>query len=200
MNRALYKVVYFPLSTGSVNDLYRGLAFGLGEEPKTRKVDLFLQIQQAVTASFHERKVTPVFILDEMQMAKDVFLSDLNLLFNFVMDSSNPYVLLLCGFTLFARQAHAQPQPPLGAAASALSPGRSADQGRGEGLCRSPHGAGRGEAPDLRRSGHGSAGALHQGPRLINKLAVRALLLGFQRRAEQIDADIIRAVTLEHGF
>ncbi|UOF90210.1 AAA family ATPase [Fodinisporobacter ferrooxydans] len=60
-------------------------------------MDLFRQIQYAVTTSFHERKVTPVFILDEMQMAKDVFLSDLNLLFNFQMDSSNPFMLLLCG-------------------------------------------------------------------------------------------------------
>jgi type II secretory pathway predicted ATPase ExeA len=66
LNKALYKVVYFPMSTGSVNDFYRGLAFGLGEEPKTRKVDLFRQIQHAVSTSFHERKITPVFILDEM--------------------------------------------------------------------------------------------------------------------------------------
>ncbi|WP_248925534.1 hypothetical protein [Paenibacillus hamazuiensis] len=41
--------------------------------------------------------MTPVFILDEMQMAKDVFLSDLNLLFNFYMDLSNLFLLLLCG-------------------------------------------------------------------------------------------------------
>ncbi|AGL03701.1 ExeA family protein [Desulfoscipio gibsoniae] len=97
LNKSLYKVVYFPLSTGSVNDFYRGLAFGLGDEPKNRKVDLFRQIQQTITVLFHERKVTPVFILDEMQMAKDVFLSDLNLLFNFQMDSHNPFILLLCG-------------------------------------------------------------------------------------------------------
>lgn len=37
-------------------------------------------------------------------------------------------------------------------------------------------------------------------PRLVNKLAVRALLHGFQRRAEQIDADLIRAAALEYGL
>lgn len=66
LNQALYKVVYFPLNTRNVNDFNRGLAFGLGEEPKTRKMDLFRQIQQAVTTSYTNRKVTPVFILIEM--------------------------------------------------------------------------------------------------------------------------------------
>lgn len=55
LNKALYKVVYLPMSTSSVNDFYRGLTFGLGEEPRTRKVDLFRQIQHAVTTSFQER-------------------------------------------------------------------------------------------------------------------------------------------------
>lgn len=69
MNPSLYKVIYFPLSTGTVMDFYRGLAFGLGEEPKSRKADLFRQIQQAVQAYFRERKITPVRIrslLDKM--------------------------------------------------------------------------------------------------------------------------------------
>ena len=48
LNPALYHVVYFPLSTGGVMDFYRGLAYGLGEEPKFRKVDLFRQIQQGI--------------------------------------------------------------------------------------------------------------------------------------------------------
>lgn len=54
-------------------DFYRGLALGLGEEPKYRKVDLFRQIQQAIERLYHERRITPVFILDEMHLAKDAF-------------------------------------------------------------------------------------------------------------------------------
>ncbi|GAE95259.1 hypothetical protein JCM21714_4478 [Gracilibacillus boraciitolerans JCM 21714] len=97
LNPALYHVVYFPLSTGGVMDFYRGLAYGLGEEPKFRKVDLFRQIQQGIERMDQERKVTPVFILDEMHMAKDAFLQDLAILFNFQMDSSNPFILVLAG-------------------------------------------------------------------------------------------------------
>lgn len=48
LNPSLYKVICFPLSTGTVMDFYRELAFGLGEEPMFRKVDLFHQIQKGI--------------------------------------------------------------------------------------------------------------------------------------------------------
>lgn len=48
LNSSLYHVVYIPLSTGGVMDFYRGLAYGLGEETKFRKVDMFRQIQQGI--------------------------------------------------------------------------------------------------------------------------------------------------------
>ncbi|MGG3856305.1 ATP-binding protein, partial [Caldifermentibacillus hisashii] len=100
LNPSLYHVIYFPLSTGGVMDFYRGLAYGLGEEPKFRKVDLFRQIQQGIERMAGERKMTPVFILDEMHMAKDAFLQDIAaLLFNFQMDSTNPFILILAGLT-----------------------------------------------------------------------------------------------------
>src|SRR5690606_18240668 len=97
LNPSLYQVIYFPLSTGGVMDFYRGLAYGLGEEPKFRKVDLFRQIQRGIERIVQERRITPVFILDEMHMAKDAFLQDIALLFNFQMDSTNPFILVLSG-------------------------------------------------------------------------------------------------------
>ncbi len=97
LNPSLYHVVYFPLSTGGVMDFYRGLVYGLGEEPKFRKVDLFRQIQHGINRLYRERKITPVFILDEMHMAKDMFLNDLSILFNFQMDSENPFILIMAG-------------------------------------------------------------------------------------------------------
>jgi type II secretory pathway predicted ATPase ExeA len=36
-------------------------------------------------------------------------------------------------------------------------------------------------------------------PRLVNKFAVRALLHGFQRKAEQVDAELIRIAAQEFG-
>jgi len=97
LNAALFKVVYFPLSTGTVMDFYRGLVKGLGLEPRFRKVDLFHQIQEGVYTLFKEKRITPVFILDEMHMASPKFLADLSIIFNFKMDSVNPFVLILAG-------------------------------------------------------------------------------------------------------
>ena len=37
-------------------DFYRGLAYGLGEEPKYRKVDLFRQIQQGIERMARKEK------------------------------------------------------------------------------------------------------------------------------------------------
>lgn len=97
LNPSLFRVIYFPLSTVSVNDFYRGIAYGLGEEPRFRKVELFAQIQQAILNLYCNQKITPVFILDEMHMASSIFLNDISLLFNFRMDSENPFVLCICG-------------------------------------------------------------------------------------------------------
>jgi type II secretory pathway predicted ATPase ExeA len=97
LHPGLYHCFYFPMSTGNVMDFYRAIAYGLGEEPKFRKVDLFRQIQEAILRLSKERKITPVIILDEMHFAKDAFLQDLVLLFNFEMDSSNPFIVMMAG-------------------------------------------------------------------------------------------------------
>jgi len=112
LNPSLFKAVYFPLSTVTVADFDRGLALGLGQEPKFRKVDMFGQIQQAVLNLFHNQRITPVLILDEMQMASNQFLNDISLLFNFAMDSENPFVLIMIGLPHFMERlklSHNQP-------------------------------------------------------------------------------------------
>lgn len=97
LNPSLYYPVYFQLSTGNVMDFYRGLTYELGETPKYQKVQLFRQIQTGIQSMSKDRKITPVIILDGMHLAKDAFLQDIALLFNFEMDSLNPYVLILSG-------------------------------------------------------------------------------------------------------
>lgn len=97
LNPSHFKSCYFALSTVTVMDFYQGLAMGLGEAPKFRKVDLFHQIQGAISSLYYERRVTPVIILDEIQLASNQILEDLRLLFNFNMDSQNPYIIVLSG-------------------------------------------------------------------------------------------------------
>ncbi|MFC0904286.1 AAA family ATPase [Clostridium sp. MT-14] len=69
------------------------MAYGLGKEPRFRKADLFAQLQQAILNFYCNQKITPVFILDEMHMVSSHFLNDICLLFNFRMDSQNPFII-----------------------------------------------------------------------------------------------------------
>ena len=94
---SLYKSYYLSLTTLTVNDFYSALSRLLGEEPKYRKIDLFHQIQSAISNLYFEQRVTPVIIADEMHMASTAILDDLRMLFNFRMDSVNPFVLVLAG-------------------------------------------------------------------------------------------------------
>lgn len=97
MNRSLYKPCYLQLTTLTVKDFYQAIAMLLGEIPRHRKVQLFNQIQDSIQSLYYEQHITPVIIIDEIHMAPMSILDDLRLLFNFKMDSANPFVLILAG-------------------------------------------------------------------------------------------------------
>jgi len=192
VNPSLFKIIYFPLSTGTVMDFYRGLSMGLGEEPKFRKVDLFNQIQKAVLKFYNDKKITPVFILDEMQLATNKFLNDLGILFNFAMDSQNPFILILAGLPFFMTKLN-------------LNQNQSLNQRIIMKYQLSP--LDKTEVKDYINHQLELAGANHpifsnqaleaitlrsRGlPRLINNIAVNSLLLGFQLKSEQINEEIV---------
>ena len=94
---SLWRSCYLPLTTLTVNDFYGALCMMLGEAPRYRKIDMFMQIQRAIGTLYREQKITPVIIIDEIHMASIAVLDDIRMLFNFKMDSENPYVLILCG-------------------------------------------------------------------------------------------------------
>lgn len=96
-NKSLYKVCYLPLTTLTVKDFYQGLCTMLGTTKKYRKVDMFFEIQSSINSLYYEQRITPVFIVDEVHMASSAILDDLRILFNFKMDSANPFVLILSG-------------------------------------------------------------------------------------------------------
>lgn len=97
LNRSLYKPCYLPLTTLTVKEFYQELASLLGETPAYKKVILFQQIQNCIQNLYYEQKITPVVIIDEIHMASTSMLDDLRILFNFKIDSANPFVLILSG-------------------------------------------------------------------------------------------------------
>lgn len=201
LNPALYHVVYFPLSTGGVMDFYRGLAYGLGEEPKFRKVDLFRQIQQGIEQMDQERKVTPVFILDEMHMAKDAFLQDLAILFNFRMDSSNPFILVLAGLPHLRTRLNLNHHRPL--AQRIVMRYQLQSLNKEDVYAYIDHhlklaGA---KMPIFTANALEAIALRSQGwPRVVNTLTINCLLYGAQLKKEQIDEEIVRMAAEESGL
>ena len=102
LNKNLYKVSYSAMSSLTTMDFYRGLAYGLDLEPAHKKVDLFRQIQERIMVLAKEKKVTPVFILDEAQYLNTTILNDLKIIFNFDMDSFRPAVVIITGLPVLS--------------------------------------------------------------------------------------------------
>lgn len=195
LNPQLFKVVYLPLSSVTVQDFYRHLAMGLGLEPRFRKVDLFHQIQEQIAKSFLQKNLTTLVIIDEAQFVRHDILHDLRLLFNFQMDSQNYACVLLLGQPIFLNQLSLQIHVPLrqrivihysfkGLANNELQLYLSA-------LLKA---AGVSEpvfTPDAVDAIFAFSGGL---PRKVNSLAEKALLVGYQKQVRAINAEIIQIV------
>lgn len=97
LNPNLYKVVYITLSTVTVLEFYKSIAYGLGLEPCSKKIDLFRAIQERIVSLSRDKKITPIIMVDEAQYLKTEVLNDLKLLLNFDMDSKNHAILILTG-------------------------------------------------------------------------------------------------------
>jgi type II secretory pathway predicted ATPase ExeA len=97
LNPGLFRVCYAALSSLTVMDFYRNLVIRMGEAPAYQKIKMFEQLQRLVSESHYERRVTPVFILDVVQSLSNGVLEDLRMIFNFKMDSENPFIAVMAG-------------------------------------------------------------------------------------------------------
>jgi len=106
LNPGLFKVCYTALSSVTVMDFYRGLILRMGEEPIYKKVLMFEQLQRLIRTSFHEKRITPLFILDEAHCLSGSVLEDIQMIFNFKMDSENPFILIFSGHNSIRARLH----------------------------------------------------------------------------------------------
>ena len=97
LNPNLYKVAYIPLSTVTVLEFYKSLAYSLGVEVYAKKVDLFKAIQDGIINLARDKKIIPTIVIDEAQYLKTEVLNDLKMLLNFHMDSKNYAIFILSG-------------------------------------------------------------------------------------------------------
>lgn len=109
LNPSLYKPIYIPISTVTVNDFYAALCEGLGILPAQKKVKMFTQIQDVIATYYSSKHITPVIVIDEAQFLKNAILDDLRIIFNFGMDTRDYATVILCGQTQFVNQLSRQP-------------------------------------------------------------------------------------------
>src|SRR5690625_400189 len=193
LNRSLYHIVYHPLSTGGVMDFYRAIAYGLGEEPKYRKVEVFRQIQQGIERMSSERNITPVFILDEMHLAKDAFLQDIALLFNFRMDSMNPFILILSGLPYLKTRLSLNHHRPLDQRTIMKYEVQPLSREEVSEYIHHHLELAGAKMPIFTEPAIEAIALRSQGwPRVVNHLTINSLLYGAQMQKEQIDEEVVR--------
>ncbi len=113
LNRSLYKVIYIPLSTLTVMEFYRTLASELGIDAYFQKNKNFKAIQEEISRLTHDKRITPVIILDEANYLKSATLNDLKMLFNFDMDSKDKAVIILVGLSILNNTLNLNAHEPL---------------------------------------------------------------------------------------
>ncbi len=104
LHPGLYRVIYVPLTTGNVMDMYKSIAWSFGLPTERNRASAFRLIQSEVTRLLLEGKQRPVVIIDEAHHLRNDVLEDLRLLTNFEMDSQNRLCMLFVGLTELRRR------------------------------------------------------------------------------------------------
>jgi type II secretory pathway predicted ATPase ExeA len=201
LNPSLYKYYDFSLSTVSVPDFYQGLARALGEEPRFKKIVLFHQIQNAIWSLYYDRKLTPVIILDEIHMSSNRLLEELRLLFNFKLDSLNPFILILAGQPVIRNRLSLNVNQPLQQRIQVRysMQGLDREEIREYIRCRLKN-AGNQEEVFI-DSAIEAIYAITLGlPRVVNNLATNCLLLAAEKKLHQVDQELVYLAQKELAF
>jgi type II secretory pathway predicted ATPase ExeA len=193
LNSQLYYVLYQPLSTVSVKEFYQGLCHGLGLTPAYKKVEMFRQIQEHIQTLCHQKKQTPLFILDEAQFISQDILNELRMLMNFHMDSKDYAMLLLCGQSHFISQLNLHGNEPLRQRILVHYEFTGLTDQEIPEYLRAMLKHASVEDPVFKPEAVKALIELCGGsPRVLDHLVDKALLLGFQHKQREIDAELIQ--------
>ena len=173
-------------------DFYRQMAFSLGIEPRYRKNDLFNDIQSEIRRLAMEKRVTPVIIIDEADMLSHKVLSDLQLLFNFQMDSRDLAIILLIGrprLNITLKQGIHEPLTQRIVKNYNMG-GLLKDEGHSY-ISRKLEGAGCRQKVFEDNAAEAILNAANGTPRMINKICSRSLMIGASQKLEVINTEIV---------
>ena len=195
LNPSLFKCIYLPLSTLTVMEFYRAIAFGLGIPPLFKKIDMFNSIQERIVNLSKDKNITTVLVIDEGQYLQPKILNDLKILLNFDMDSKNYAAVIIAGLPVLSNNLMVQAHEALVQ--------RIIINYTFIGLSKT-------ELNDYINTRLKSCGthvnmfsenaieaiwACSSGcPRVINNLAEKCLIHGFHKNVKQIDSEIVMLV------
>lgn len=97
LNPHTCKIIYQPDTHFGPFCIYRHFADKLGLELTSRYSTLWRNVKQEIFHCYHEKKVTPIWVLDEAQQLSPKFLAELPLFLNYNCDTEDVMVLLLVG-------------------------------------------------------------------------------------------------------
>jgi general secretion pathway protein A len=193
LNSQLFSIVYQQLTTTTVTEFYRGLCHLFGLEPPSKKVDLFRLIQNHIQALGTQKKQTPVLIFDEAQFLSQAVLNELRMLFSFHMDSKDYAIVILCGQNHFISQLNLHGNEPLRQRIQVHYEFTGLTDVEVPLYVQSLLKHAGVEDPVFKPEAMNALTNLCGGsPRILNHLVERALILAFQHKTREIDAQLIQ--------
>ncbi len=198
LNPSLYKAIYLCLSTLTVNEFYRYLVSEMGLEATPRKATNFKLIQSEINRYALEKRVTPVIIIDEASYINNAILNDFKMLFNFDMDSRDRAVLLLVGLQPLNNTLRLVANEPLRQRISMnYNMENLTKEEAKEYILTKLNGAKCTVQPFNENAIEAIVNASNGVPRIINKICNSCLLIGHNKGANTIDAEIVMHATNE---
>ncbi len=197
LSPSLFKKCYNCLSTLTVMDFYRQMASGLGIEPRYRKNEIFNDIQAEIRRLAVEKRITPVVIIDEADTLSHKILHDLQMLFNFNMDSRDLAVVLLIGLPRLNATLDQSMHEPLRQriVMNYNMGGLSKEEGHAY-ITKKLEGAGCRQKVFEDNAAEAILNAANGTPRVINKLCDRSMMIGAAQDLPVIDVDTVqKAIT-----
>lgn len=193
LNPSLFRVSYSGLSSLTVLDFYRHLVSNLGAAPSFRKNDLWSDIQREIKRYALEKRITPVIVIDEADMLSHKVLSDLQILFNFEMDSRDLAVVLLVGQprlnTTLNQSTHESLRQRI--VMNYHMGSITKEEGRSY-ILRKLEGAGCRQTVFDTNATEAILNSANGTPRMLNKICNRSLMIGASQNQNIIDAETVR--------
>ena len=192
LNPNLYKTIYVTMSSVTVLEFYKEIAYSLGIEPAFKKIDLFRQIQETIIDYVKNKKIKVIICIDEAQYLKTNIINDLKMLMNFDMDSKNYFTLILIGQpilnSILNRTLHEALRQRITVSYNMLGLTKEEVYNYINSRCKLAHSN---EGIFNEQSKEAIFNSCNGSIRIVNNIVEKALIIGYKKQTNTIDSETI---------